>query len=162
MTIVKLSISLALTCVALTLSPFAQAGLQEPIPLGEVPPELLEKVQALFPDASFTTANTETESDGTVVYELQGRLTDGRKIEVDLFADGSIEEYEIEFTESQVPGAVLKGVQNQAPGFQPTYIEASYSPSGKVTKYEFVGTLGNKELDLEASADGRKVEAADQ
>ncbi len=89
------------------------------------------------------------------------RLRDLR-VEVDLFENRTIEEYEVEFTEAQVPGAVMNAIRQKMPGFRPTYIEASHSRSGKVTRYELVGTLGGQELDIEVSADGRKIEVADK
>ena len=48
------------------------------------------------------------------------------------------------------------------PGFTPSFIEASHSASKKVVGYEFVGELGGKQLDIEVSADGRRIEIADQ
>ena len=155
-------ILLALSMLALTICSFARGGEERAIALEKVPAEHRKIAQDLFPEATFSSANNETEDDGTIIYEIQGRTPDGRRVEVDLFENRNLEEYEIEFTEAQVPGAVMNAVGKKMPGFSPTYIEASHSPSGKVMKYEFEGTLGGEKLDIEVSADGRKIEVADQ
>ena len=113
-------------------------------------------------EVTFVSANTETEEDGSYVYEIQGTVPDGRKVEIDIFPNGSIEEIEIEFLIEDVPGLVIKALEEKVPGFQPDFIEASHSPSMKVFAYEFVGNVGDSKMDLEASADGRRIIVADQ
>ena len=113
-------------------------------------------------EVTLVSANTETEEDGAMVYEIQGTVQDGRKIEIDIKPDGEVEEIEVEFKLADVPGAVLKAIEKKMPGFKPDFIEASHSPSMKVIGYEFVGMMGENKLDIEASADGRKIEVADQ
>jgi uncharacterized membrane protein YkoI len=152
---------LGLSALTLTIVPCAWAGTEKVIPLEQVPTEHRKIAQDLFPDARFSSADIETDSDDTKIYEIKGRLPDGRRVEVDLFEDGGIEEYELEFTAIQVPGAVMNTVSRRMPGFSPTYIEASHSRSGKVTRYEMEGTLGGQHLDIEVSADGRRIEVAD-
>jgi len=61
-----------------------------------------------------------------------------------------------------VPGAVLKAIERKLSGFEPTFIEASHSRSLKVVRYEFVGKLGDTELDLDVSADDSHIEVADR
>jgi len=63
---------------------------------------------------------------------------------------------------SMVPGAVLKAIERKLPGFEPDFIEVSHSRSLKVVRYEFVGKLGDKKLDIDVSADGCTIEVADQ
>ena len=60
-----------------------------------------------------------------------------------------------------VPGAVIIAIEKKLPGFKPTYIEASHSASMKVMRYEFVGKLGDQSIDIDVSADGRRIEIAD-
>ena len=107
-------------------------------------------------------ANTETENDGSFVYEIQGLLKDGRKVEIDIHSNGAIAEIEIEFKLEDVPGAVLKAIEKKMPGFKPEFIEASHSASMQVVSYEFVGAMGDKQLDIEVSADGSRIVVADQ
>ena len=119
-------------------------------------------VYEVLGEVTFVSANTETEDDGYMVYEIQGTVPDGRKVEIDIEPDGSVEEIEVEFRAEDVPGLVLKALEEKFPGFQPEFIEASHSPSMQVFGYEFVGSVGEEKLDLEASADGRTIVVADQ
>lgn len=139
----------------------AGAGEQVTVALSQVPAALLQAARAAMPQAEFTSANTESEAGGPLVYELQGRTADGRKLEVDVFESGEIEEIEVEFTRDLVPGAVLLAVERAYPGFVPEFIEASHSAAKKVVQYEFVGRAGGRQLDLDVSADGRQVRLAD-
>ncbi|GJL63904.1 MAG: hypothetical protein NPIRA04_25580 [Nitrospirales bacterium] len=136
--------------------------MENPIELSAVPTAIIKQAQEQFPDATFESANTETEPDGTVVYEIQGVFKDGQKFEYDVFPSGEIQEIEIEFQNTMVPGAVMKAIQKNLPGFIPTYIEASHSASMQVVSYEFVGQLGDTTIDIEVSADGRKIEVTDK
>lgn len=111
---------------------------------------------------SIVSANTETEDDGSFVYEIQGEAADGRQIEIDIDPTARVEEIEIEFKREDVPGAVLKSVESKMPGFTPEFIEASHSASMQVVGYELVGKMGDEVLDIEVSADGRSITIADQ
>jgi len=75
---------------------------------------------------------------------------------------GHVRQIEIEYRRDMVPGAVLKAIERKLPGFEPNFIEASHSRSLKVIRYEFVGKPGDKELDIDVSADGRTIEVADR
>lgn len=137
------------------------AGVEKVIPLDNVPAIILEKAKHIVPEAKFTTANTETEKD-YMVYEIQGVFSDGRKVEVDVLEDGEVEEVEVEFPTYMVPKAVLISIDKKYNGFKATYIEASHSASMKVIKYEFEGIYKDKKLDIEVSADGRRIVEADK
>ena len=158
----NLRIRAGLIVLALTIGSCAWAGEEKAMPLEQIPAEHRKIAQNLFPEARFSSADIESEDDGTKILEIQGRMPDGRRVEIDLLENGSIEEYEVEFAESKVPGAVLKAVEKKMPGFQSTYIEASHSRSGQVVKYEMEGTLRGQILDIEVSADGRRIEVADK
>ena len=157
----KNALRLIITLILGSLSPWLYAGEEKPLDFKDVPEKILAMAKEAMPSVTFKTANTEDE-DGTLIYEIQGTLEDGRKVEVDLFDDGKIQEIEIEFHKDLVPGAVLKAIEKKLPGFQAEYIEASHSASKKVTKYEFVGQFSGETMDIEVSADGRKIEIADQ
>lgn len=154
--------SLRFVACAMLLSNTALAGVQEIIELDKVPTEIMQKIKEHLPKATLKSANTETEEDGTVVYEVQGELEDARAFEIDVFSDGKIEEIEVVFPESMVPKAVLNAIEKKLPGFKPTFIEASHSPSMKVMGYEFEGMLGEQKLDIDVSASGHRIEIADQ
>ena len=138
------------------------AGTEENIALSEVPKSVIEAIEQRFENATLLTANTETEQDGSVVYEVQGKLSNGHAVEFDVFPDGSFEEVEVIFPIEIVPGAITKAIEAKLPGFIPTKIEASHSPSMKVVGYEFEGHFQGQKIDLEVSADGRTITIADQ
>ncbi|MGF1446724.1 MAG: hypothetical protein ACFBRM_11080 [Pikeienuella sp.] len=170
----------------------ALAGEEKVIPLTEVPAEIMEIAKANLVglrlardgagplddgseiddnlvlvydelgEVTLVSANTETEADGSFVYEIQGTVEGGRKIEIDIDPDGTVLEIEIEFTMEDVPGAVKLALEREYPGFVAEFIEASHSSTRKVVGYEFVGTSGETALDLEVSADGRTIIVADQ
>ena len=139
----------------------AFGGEEVAVPMHMLPPIIIHVAHQVQPDVIFHGAQIETEEDGTEVYEVLGKRLDGKRVEVDILKNGDIQEYELEFTEAQVPGAVLMAIQKKLPGFQPSYIEASHSASGKVMRYEFEGTLGGQSIDIEVSASGRTIEVAD-
>jgi len=138
------------------------AGTEEKIDFSDILDPVKKVLKKRFEKATLLSANTETEEDGTIVYEIQGKLSDGRSAEFDVFPDGKIEEVEIIFPMEMVPGAITKAINKKMPGFIPTKIEASHSASMKVIRYEFEGTLNDQKMDLEVSADGRTITVADQ
>ena len=153
---------LFLTAVLIFLTDNTYAGKETEIAFDQLPSKLLAKAQDLMPSAVFSSANTELEDDGTLIYEIQGTLEDGRRVEVDLYEDGTVQEIEVEFTKDLVPGAVMIAIEKKYPGFEPTFIEASHSASKKVLRYEFVGVQNGRKIDLEVSADGRNILQADK
>lgn len=146
--------------IFLFLAPHATAGEEVQIGLQAVPKDIMEKANKLMPEANYKSANTEAETDG-LVYEIKGLLMDGRKLEVDITESGKVEEIEVEFTHDLVPVAVLNAVEVAYPDLTVTFIEASHSESKKVVGYEFVGLQNGKQIDLDVSADGRKIVVAD-
>ncbi|MCG7910199.1 MAG: hypothetical protein JAY82_10530 [Candidatus Thiodiazotropha taylori] len=140
----------------------AMAGTEKEIALSEIPQTVMNALKKRFESATLLSANTETEEDGSMVYEIQGKLSDGHLAEFDIFPDGKIEEVEVIFPIEMVPGAVLKALQKKMAGFVPSKIEATHSASMKVVGYEFEGTLNGQKIDLEVSADGRTITVADQ
>ena len=113
-------------------------------------------------DVKLVSANTETEVDGSFVYEIQGTVEGGRRIEIDIEPDGDVEEIEIQFNVDDVPGAVMNALTAKLSGFVPEFIEASHAPSMQVIGYEFVGMSGGNKMDIEVSPDGRNITVADQ
>ena len=169
-----------------------RAGVEKPVELNEVPAKVMEVAKANFADlklvktntviidddsviddnlfvpyeilgdVTLISANTETEDDGSMVFEIQGTVEGGRKVEIDIDPNGNVVEIEIEFKVEDVPGAVLKAVEKKLPGFIPEFIEASHSRSMQVVGYEFVGKIGENKMDIEVSADGRSIVVSDQ
>lgn len=101
------------------------------------------------------TANTEMEG-SKKVYELQG-MADGKKVEVDVIEDGTLDEVETEIEMGALPEAVTKAVMGKMPNFKPGKIEQSRRPAG--TYYEIEGTDGSNKMDIEIKADGTEMKA---
>ncbi len=156
------TISIIACCIASLLSATTWAGEEKPVALSAVPELVIKTVHEHMDDVTLLSANTETEADGDFVYELQGRMKDGRKVEFDVYPSGKVQEIEIEFDADMVPGAVMQAIERKLPGFKPVFIEASHSKSMKVIGYEFVGNLGQQQIDIEVSADGRNIVVADR
>ncbi|MEO0911913.1 MAG: hypothetical protein AAFY59_02845 [Pseudomonadota bacterium] len=181
-----------LAAIGAALAGAAFAGVEEAVELDAIPAEIMEVAEAGLKglrlasaatapvdtenviddnivlvyeelgDVQLVSANTETEEDGSFVYEIQGTVEGGRRVEIDIDPDANIEEIEIEFEIGDVPGAVLMAVEAKYAGFAPEFIEASHSRSMQVIGYEFVGTFEGNAMDIEVSADGRTIVIADQ
>jgi len=151
-----------LSLIAILFTSQIYAGEETIIDLTEVPDTIMATAQQLMPEVKFISADKEEETDDTLVFEIQGLMKDGRKVEVDILSNGDVEEIEVEFSQDLVPGAVMKAINAKLPGFIPSYIEASHSASKKVIQYEFEGVFGGEQIDLEVSADGRNIVISDK
>ena len=60
---------------------------KEPLPLEQVPPEIMKLAQEKYPDLKFLAAYTEVE-EGQSVYELKGQSKTGKMLEVEITKDG--------------------------------------------------------------------------
>lgn len=137
------------------------AGETKAIDLKEVPAPVLAAAKDVLPEVTFTRAQTETESDGTVVYEIIGTTKEGKEIEIDIFDSGEFEEYEMILPEEAVPGAILVAIRSAYPGIEVRKIEASYTATHKIFQYEVVGVYKNETIDLETNANGSRITLAD-
>lgn len=92
--------------------------------------------------------NTEVERDGRLNYEFGG---DG--FEIDITADEAmLDEVEVVIPLEELPEAVRNTLTQLLGDFQPTTVETSTRPLGVVV-YEFEGQLGERNVDIELSAD---------
>lgn len=80
----------------------------------EVPVPVSKAVDARFPSAKVQKVTKETEG-GVEVYDLELKHK-GRKVEADILADGTIQNWEEEVKQADVPEAVQKAVQAGYPG----------------------------------------------
>ncbi len=64
-------------------------GLKKPLPMDQVPADILKAAQEKYPELEFDVAFTETE-DGVPVYELKGKSKTGKMLEVEVTHDGKI------------------------------------------------------------------------
>ena len=69
------------------MAPATLAGEQTPIALSEVPETIRDIARGELPDTRLISANTETEAGGGYLYEIQGLLPSGRKVEFDIYPE---------------------------------------------------------------------------
>jgi hypothetical protein len=93
---------------------------------------------------------------GIATYEFKTKTERGTQLEIDVTADGHIDELEEEITINDVPGQVTELLARHFPGLKPTFIERSTRGSLAVW-YEFEGTHDGRELDIEVRSDGRVI-----
>ncbi len=94
------------------------------------------------------------DDEGTETYEFSGTMEGGMMLEVDVLADGTVEEIERQIAIEDVPEAVMTTLNAELPGFEPSFIEESTREGGATVVYEFEGTFEGEEIDAEINADG--------
>ena len=67
----------------------------EDIPVSEIPVNIINRVQNTLPGIAIDEAEKETK-DKRVTYELEGKMTDGKRYEIKIREDGTILEIELE------------------------------------------------------------------
>lgn len=137
----------------------AQDTGEQTIEISAIPQPVMAAAEEAESGMDFTEANTETEG-GKTIYEIRGKDSAGMTVEVDVSEDGTVEEIERQIAADKVPANVMAALRMEVPNFQPTLIETS-ERDGAVTTYEFEGTADGKTWDVEVSADGSDVEAAE-
>ena len=138
---------------ALGLAAPALAQEENEISMDQVPQAAMEAAQAKAEGIEFTKAQMD-DDEGTETYELSGTMENGMAIEVDVLADGTVEEVEEEIEMSEVPQEVTAALEQNLAGFQPSFIEKSTRDDGATVVYEFEGQHDGKEIDAEINADG--------
>ena len=129
--------------------------------LSAVPAEVMKSASRTLPGVTFVEAEINVElgtAPSLVIWEITG-LKDGEFIEVDVRADGSIDEIETVIELAAVPKLVLETLKSEFPGYTTSKIERSVRPrrdGGRVVWYEFKGANSEKALlDVEITEDGR-------
>ena len=120
--------------------------------MDQVPPAAMEAAKTAAEGVEFTAVAMD-DDEGTETYELSGTTADGMNIEIDLLADGTLEEVEKQIDAGALPEAVTVTLEQELPGFAPAMVEESTRADGSIV-YEFEGTHDGKEIDAEVSADG--------
>ncbi len=124
----------------LTTGTFSVSAQNVDIQIKDVPPQVLLSAKRALPDAKWTKANWDLGDNGLPVIEIEGTLN-GKKVEVDVYTDGGIEEVERDISESEVPPAVMTALKKYVPTFQIASVNKSET-SGVVDRYEFRGSDG--------------------
>src|SRR5262245_45075780 len=86
---------------------------EPPKDLDKIPKTVMETLKAKFPNAKIEKWTKETE-DGKVIYDIEFK-NDGKKAEIDIFEDGSIQNFEKEFDATELPKAVIETVEKKFP-----------------------------------------------
>ena len=81
--------------IVLSLSACFDKENEEDIPLSAVPENIVIVIQNTLPGIVLKEAEKETKKD-VVIYELEGKMIDGRKYEIKISADGTIIKIELE------------------------------------------------------------------
>ena len=90
-----LKISTIAILSAVTLSACFDKGNETEIPVSEVPSNIITIVQNTLPGISLTEAEKEVEDD-TVIYELEGKLINGKEYEIEITENGTIIKIKLE------------------------------------------------------------------
>jgi len=122
----------------------------------EVPAAALKTAEYYAPGVTFTRYAYEDE-DGERIYEFEAHDSAGRHIEVDVLADGTLQEIELEKEWDEVPIHVLMELSIAHPSFSSDFIEASIRPNGEIV-YEFEGMDAVIAADYELLDNGRSVQ----
>ena len=91
----NLKISATIFFTAITFAACTDKSSEIEIPLSEVPANIVTIVQNTLPGISLVEAEKETR-DKTVIYELEGKLINGKEYEIKIAADGTIIKIELE------------------------------------------------------------------
>ena len=139
-----------LIALMMTASP-AMAGKE--VAMEEVPTAARETATNTAPGLDVDRIEVEEES-GRLVYEFEGRGPGGERIEVDVYADGELEEVEMETAEASLPADVLAAIEKKFDAFRITYAETSVRSNGRFV-YEIEGvTAEGDEIAIDVAETG--------
>ena len=141
---------LAMTLAALATPALAQD--EKAITMDQAPPAARDAATKAVEGISFEKVQIDSD-EGTETYEFAGKTADGVMIEVDVLADGTIEEIEQQIDASALPAEVKTTLDHNLPSFKPTMVEKSTRPNNAVV-YELEGSHEGKDVDVEINADG--------
>jgi hypothetical protein len=126
------------------------------VPLDQVPPAVRATADKALPGVQWKTAKTKTEN-SQAVYELKGRDSTNREVEVEVTPEGRLVEAETEIPLEEVPVVVREALKARLPNFKPEKIESVSKGIGS-SGYEFEGRdEANNNIEVFISADGTQV-----
>jgi len=129
---------------------------EKKVPVDQVPPAVRATADKAVPGVKWEKAETETEQ-GQAIYELKGRDSSNREVEVEVTPEGALVEAETEIPLEEVPIVVREALKARLPNFKPEEVESvtkGIGPSG----YEFEGRdERNKKIEVFISTDGTQV-----
>jgi len=129
---------------------------EKSVPLDQVPPAVRTTADKALPGVQWKTAKTETEN-GQAIYELKGRDSANREVEVEVTPDGMLVEAETDVPLEEVPVTVREALKARLPNFKPEEVESVTKGIGS-SGFEFEGRdEANKKIEVFISADGTQV-----
>lgn len=144
---------LVLTLAAIAFAAPAFAQDETSAKMDQVPQAARDAAKANANGVTFKTVQID-DDEGTKTYEFSGAMPNGMMLEVDVLADGTVEEVERQIAMEAVPEAVVSTLNQELAGFKPDVIEESTRDDGKTVIYEFEGKHEGEEIDVEINADG--------
>ncbi|MBN2559608.1 MAG: PepSY-like domain-containing protein [Phycisphaerae bacterium] len=141
---------------------WASGNDEERVSIDQVPAAVKATILKEAKNGTIKGIERETEK-GQTVYEAE-IIIDGKEIEIEVAADGTLLEREEEVSLDEVPAAVKATILKEAKGAAITEVERE-SSKGK-TFYEAEWVEGGKEVEIKVAADGtllgREVEEEDE
>jgi hypothetical protein len=129
-------------------------------PADKIPAHVMAVLTTKFPQAKIGTWSKEKE-DGKEVYDIEF-TQGGRKFEADIFADGSIQNWEQQITQGDLPPAVLQTVHKTFPNAVLKEIMAVTDVKNGAEQLEgyeiVVARAHKKDVEMTVAPDGRILE----
>ena len=126
----------------------------------QIPQDVLEALNAKFPDAEINKWTSEDEED-VVIYDLEF-TQNGQKLEADIMEDGTIHNWEKAITNEDLPVAVQDTFNEKYPDAEMKEImeiTAVIEGEDQLEGYEIVfETPDNKEFEITIAPDGNIIE----
>ena len=127
---------------------------------GKLPPDVMAALITKFPHAKIDKWNKEKE-DGRIVYDIEFKQ-DSRKFEADIFADGTIHNWEQQIAQGDLPQPVVQAVNRKFPGAVLKEVMAVTDVQNAVEHlhgYEIVVARAHKkDVEMTVAPDGRILE----
>jgi hypothetical protein len=138
----------------------AVAGAARAAGADAIPANVMRTLTGKFPQAKIDKWSKEKE-DGKVVYDIEFRQGE-RKFEADIFADGTVHNWEQQIAQSELPPAVMQAVDKQFPKAVLKEIMAVTEVKNgaeQLEGYEIVVQRGHKnDVELTIAPDGKILE----
>ncbi len=146
--------------VALTLAADVRSE-DEKVALKDVPKAAVDAVKAKFPGAELRDEAEKEVEKGQTSYEISLKHL-GKKITVEVNADGKINEIETEVAVADLPKAVVDAIAKKHPGGVLKKAEeiVEYEDGEEEKAFEVVVAVGGKSLEVTVGPDG-KIEDSD-
>jgi hypothetical protein len=150
----------AMSVSVLLSAPARLPAAEQPKDLDQIPPRVIDALNAKFPRAAIDKWTKETER-GKTIYDIEF-TAGGRKAEADIAADGTIQNFETQFDAERLPKAVTDAVARKYP--KSTLKEVLEITEVKNKKevpggFEIVIEIaGNKDAELTIARNGKILE----